>query len=100
MAIKVFNSEYKQKIKVTASDIKGISVDVPLDNSYDAHVFIEYSGGSTVLNGTTVHELIQATIEQNPEFRKLIRQYCDIRDDYDKNPTGFYFMHTVRKANK
>jgi hypothetical protein len=100
MAIKIFDRDHFERVSARAKDIKGISVDIPLDSGYEAQMFIDHTGGCVVLNGTTVHNLIQATIEQNPKFRKLVREYCDIRDDYDRDPTGFYFINTVRKASE
>lgn len=98
MAIKTWNRHSQRRSNVTAQDITGVSVNVPLDSAYNAQIYIEHYGGYTVLNGTTVHDLIKATIEQNPKFRGHIREYCDARDEYDKDPKDFYFMQTVSRG--
>ena len=87
MAIKFLDRTYAlpRRTDIRAAQIHGVHVDMEHESQYRNSISIDAGLYHVEITGTQVHQILQAAMRSNSEFRRI---FIDWAESLDKAPEG------------
>ena len=87
MAIKFLDRTYAlpRRTDIRAAEIHGVHVDMEHESQYRNSISIDAGLYHVEITGTQVHQILQAAMLNNSEFRRI---FIDWAESLDKAPEG------------